>query len=88
MTLLVLPLFVAACRGLLLIGFEHHSKPVICKFTALPEDVVRESEVLLDLSCEPAMKGVVGPVELVKVKSHQPGLRTSGCNGWSVYCAP
>ncbi len=71
MTLLVLPLFVAACRGVLLIGFEHHSKPVICKFTALAEDVVREFQVLLDLWREPALKGVVGPVELVTIKSHQ-----------------
>lgn len=44
---------------------------MICKFTALDEDVARESKVLLDLWREPALKGVVGPVELVKVKSHQ-----------------
>ena len=66
-----LPLFVAASRGVLLIAFERHSKPVVCKFTAVAEDVVREAEVLFDLWREPALEGVVGPVELVKVKSHQ-----------------
>ena len=44
---------------------------MICKFTALDEDVARESKDLLDLWREPALQGVVGPVELVKVKSHQ-----------------
>ena len=71
MTVIVLQLLVVACRGVLLIGFVRHSEPVICKFTAKDEDVVRESQVLSVLWQQPAVKGVVGPVELVTVRSNQ-----------------
>ena len=42
-------------------------KPVICKFTVNPQDVVHEAKVLEDLWLEAALTGVVGPVKLVKV---------------------
>lgn len=51
---------------MLLIGFEEGRKPVICKFTVDPQDVVREAKVE-DLWREPALTRVVGPVKLVKV---------------------
>ena len=56
---------------MLLLAFERHSKPVVCKFTAVAEDVAREAGVFSDLWREPALEGVVGPVDLVKVNSHQ-----------------
>ena len=44
-------------------------RPVMCKFTVKPQDVVHEAEVLEDLWLEPTLTGVVGPVKLVKVNS-------------------
>ena len=41
-------------------------RPVMCKFTVNPQDVVLEAEVLEDLWLEPTLTGVVGPVKLVK----------------------
>lgn len=49
---------------MLLIAFEEGMRPVMCKFTANPQDVVHEAEVLEDLWLEPALTGVVGPVKL------------------------
>ena len=60
---------VHSCRALLLTGFEEKRRPVMCKFTVEPQDVVREAKVLEDLWREPALTGVVGPVKLVKVNS-------------------
>ena len=52
---------------MLLIAFEEGMRPVMCKFTVNPQDVVHEAEVLEDLWLEPTLTGVVGPVKLVKV---------------------
>lgn len=54
-------------RAVLLIAFENGMKPVMCKFTVDPQDVVHEAEVLEHLWLKPALTGVVGPVKLVKV---------------------
>ena len=53
----------------MLIAFEEGMRPVMCKFTVKPQDVVHEAEVLEDLWLEPTLTGVVGPVKLVKVNS-------------------
>ena len=58
---------------------------MICRFTAKDEDVVRESRVLSDLWQEPAVKAVVGPVELVTVTSHrQVWAQVSALGGQSI----